>query len=245
MSTMLRLRSAISRNPACAKLPFMPGRVVLSGLSAEIVHIRNLQFPFPVRLDVEAGLCDVSIRGFTRTLRVGDARILPGLEQASIALLRQARLALTIVPEPAALTLGLAADRNGEPVSLVIDDVLRRKPLTACISLAVFMAPHSDWRLSSAGAVAGIPSGPLLSRKLLQESQSLRDMVRIQRLSRFVFDTLLSVPDRLASSYGFSDRCRLENAVYDHFGISVESLARISSNAGRRGASSIAGRVAA
>jgi hypothetical protein len=117
--------------------------------------------------------------------------------------------------------------------------------MTARISLAVFMAPHLDWRLSSAAAIAANMSRPVLSRKLLQESESLRDVVRIQRLSRFAFDVLSSGPDPLAASYGFCDRCRLANAVYDHFGVSVTSLVRISWAANQIGAVASAGFAAA
>ncbi|WP_133303110.1 hypothetical protein [Cupriavidus lacunae] len=200
----------------------LAGPVKLSSLDAGMIGIRNIRFPLPIRVDVETGACEVSMRGFTRTVRCGESRLIPALEEVSLTLLRQARVTLTILPES-----GRGQDRGA--FNLSVDDLRERKPATAGISLAVFASPQLDWGLSSAAACLGKLDGRWLSRKLLQECSSLRQLVRAQRLSRFVFDILSSAAKSSAVSYGFSDRCRLENAVYDQFGISVAALSRLSS----------------
>ncbi|KJK22189.1 hypothetical protein UB46_22820 [Burkholderiaceae bacterium 16] len=201
----------------------------LSCLDAGITGIRNIQLPFPIRVGVEAGACEVSMRGFTRAVPHGESRLIPALEEVSLTLLRHARVTLTIVPESGPGFPGAGRDQGCGSTDPSTDDLRQRKPATAGISLAVFASPQSDWGLSSAAACLGKVDGRWLSRKLLQECSSLRQLVRTQRLSRFVFDLLSSAAPSSATSYGFSDRCHLENAVYDQFGISVAALSRLSS----------------
>lgn len=214
------------RHPAPESLP---GPIRLSGLEAGVVGIRHIQLPFPIRVDVETGACEVAMRGFTRTVRSGEFRLIPALEEISITLLSGAGLMLTIVPESVSRFAVPGRNSDREASNLSTDDLRQRKPATAGICLAVFAAPQLDWGLSAAAAQFGELDGRGLSRKLLQECSSLRQLVRTQRLSRFVFDLLSSTPNASAASYGFSDRCHLENAVYDQFGISVAALSRLSS----------------
>ncbi|WP_042883279.1 hypothetical protein [Cupriavidus necator] len=222
----LRASAGRARHPSIERLP---GPVRLSCLDAGIIGIRNIQLPFPIRVVVEAGTCEVSMRGFTRAVRHGESRLIPALEEVSLTLLRQAKVTLTIVPESGPGFPAPGRDQGRVSSSPSTDDLRQRKPATAGISLAVFTSPQSDWGLSSAAACLGKLDGRWLSRKLLQECSSLRQLVRTQRLSRFVFDLLCSATQSSAASYGFTDRCRLENAVYDQFGISVAVLARLSS----------------
>ncbi|AGW90186.1 hypothetical protein [Cupriavidus sp. DF5525] len=206
-----------------------PGQVMLSGLGTGIARIGNLQFPFPIRIDVETGACELLMRRFTRTLRSGQARVVPPLEELSLTLLHRATLTLAIVPQSETCALPSGRCRGNESLHLEADDLRQRRPATAGIALAVFTAPHHDWGLSSAAAWLGMPDRRWLSRKLLQECSSLRQLVRTQRLSRFLFDLLSSAPLCSAARYGFADQCGLENAVYDQFGISVAALSRLSS----------------
>ncbi|MBU68635.1 MAG: hypothetical protein CL858_24875 [Cupriavidus sp.] len=64
----------------------------------------------------------------------------------------------------------------------------------------------------------------MISRKLLQENESLRQVALRQRLNRLLFDVLSARYAGVPAVYGFVDRCRLENAVYDRFGVSLDSL---------------------
>lgn len=223
--------SHLSPSAGCLLYPSfesLPGPMRLGCLDVGIIGIRNIQFPLPIRVDVETGTCEVSMRGFTRTVCYGQSRLVPALEEVSLILLRHARVTLTFVPESGP---GFSASVRGQDRGALcqsMDDSRQRKPVTAGISLAVFAAPQSDWGLSSAAAWLGTLDRRWLSRKLLQECSSLRQLVRTQRLSRFVFDLLSSAAQSSAASYGFSDQCCLENAVYDQFGISVAALSRLS-----------------
>ncbi|MBP0624366.1 hypothetical protein [Cupriavidus consociatus] len=199
----------------------IPAHITLGAAALGTTAIRNLQFPLPVRIDVESGACELSMRGFTRTIRHGEARLVPALEEVSLTLLRQARVTLTMLPE-------CGVDPGRERCRPSTDDSWKRRPATAGLSLAVFASPQLDWGLSSAAACLGKMDGRSLSRKLLQECSSLRQVVKTQRLSRFLFDLMASARQASAASYGFPDQCRLENAVYDQFGISISALSRLS-----------------
>ncbi|SOZ33471.1 conserved hypothetical protein [Cupriavidus taiwanensis] len=213
----------------CAYLPSVDGmaasgiprQITLGSAALGTTAIRNLQFPLAVRVDVESGACELSMRGFTRTVRHGEARLIPALEEVSLTLLRQARLTLTMLPE-----CGL--DPGREHCQPAPNDPWKRRPATAGLSLAVFAAPQLDWGLTSAAACLGKLDGRSLSRKLLQECSSLRQLVKTQRLARFIFDLMASARPASAASYGFTDHCRLENAVYDQFGMSISALSRLS-----------------
>nr|WP_315598904.1 hypothetical protein [uncultured Cupriavidus sp.] len=94
----------------------------------------------------------------------------------------------------------------------------RDKPVTAALSLAVFGRPDAAWHAGAATLTLGLKSSASLSRRLLKEGECLRDIVVTQRLMRVLFDLADGKPLSLAPHrYGFPDRCRLENALFDRF----------------------------
>jgi len=106
---------------------------------------------------------------------------------------------------------------------VVAEDLASRRPLASHISEFVFSAPDLDWRLETAGEMLGLRASAL-SRRLMKEGESLRELLRRQRLARFAYDLLAGVASNSAPAYGFSDMCRLENAFYDRFGVSTNQL---------------------
>jgi len=215
-ATVSMLQPADSRGRhATAGIAIRHANLYAGGLA--IAHVRNLRFPFALRIEVEAGICELTVRGFTRTLRRGECRTLPALERLSITLCRRGALALVSLP----------ADEGPPNRSAVIDDIRHRKPVTAALALAVFASPESDWRISSASASLGHLLTGRLSQRLLQENESFRDVVRSQRLARFMLDLASAVEPPVPTTYGFGDRCHLENALYDQFGDSAELIARL------------------
>ncbi|MCY1209757.1 hypothetical protein D9M72_214200 [compost metagenome] len=94
--------------------------------------------------------------------------------------------------------------------------------------MAVFQAPQKPWRLASASRELRIDQAGQLSRTLLSEGESFVDLVATQRLMRALFD--LAGADREAArvgSYGFPDRARFEDAIFDRFGVNASLLHRL------------------
>ncbi|MDF3839907.1 hypothetical protein P3W85_44330 [Cupriavidus basilensis] len=205
------------------------GQVRLHSDAAGVVSIRDLRFPVSLSIEVTAGHCIVSQRGFARTLRSRVARVVPALEPVSLVLIDSVTLALIQIdalPIPKAPG-GFAG--LGDRADWVADDARERKPLTAALSLAVFMAPHADWRLATACRPLGLDETGTVSRRLLCEGESFREIVMTYRLTRLALDLMATGSMQVPAFYGFRDRCHLENAVYDRFGLPVSALARLAS----------------
>lgn len=62
---------------------------------------------------------------------------------------------------------------------------------------------------------------------LTDRRHSFREIVRVQLLARFLLDHASAASEAVVSDYGFGDQCRLENAVFDQFGVPVDLLSRI------------------
>lgn len=201
--------------------------VEIHNANLKLAHIRNLRFPLPVRIEVGAGTCEVLLRGYTRTICAGEWRVLPALEPISVTLLHGASLGLKLVSGTPVPWQTNASDLLQGHLALLADDIRQRKPLTAALSAAVFHDPHTDWQLSTASIKLGHCTGRRLAAKLHQEGESFRILVRTQRLVRISMDLMASRYVRSSGAYGFRDRCRLENTLYDHLGISVDALANL------------------
>jgi hypothetical protein len=202
----------------------------IKGLDQGSLHLRNLRFAFPVLASVEEGVCGLSVAGFTRTVRATNCRLLAPLEVVTLSVPWRARVSLDKVDVASLLEEAPSSRRarNGSQHPGCRDAGHRafpRKPLTMEVSSAVFFAPHLGWRLASAPSLLSAVAGTKISRGLLQEGESFRQIVMTQRLMRFLFDlSTLGTTRTEGEDYGFPDRCRLENAFHDQFGVSIDLL---------------------
>lgn len=183
--------------------------------------IRNLSFPATAVIEPAGGAVRCSHRGLSRLF--GSAQ------------------RLTLRPfTPIALDLGIGAAVIIElPFDLAQPDDTRDpasheatggalRPLTRLLARHVLAAPQRDWTLDTFAAIAGL-SRTLLSRRLFAEGASFREVVRTHRLTRLLIELpqLGRLDHALAIRYGFTDRCQLENAVFDQFGMPLGRLQRL------------------
>nr|WP_315595288.1 hypothetical protein [uncultured Cupriavidus sp.] len=102
------------------------------------------------------------------------------------------------------------------------------RPLTRLLAHHVLGAPQRNWTLDAFASVAGM-TRPALSRRLFAEGTSFRESVRTHRLTRLLIDLSdCSLPAHtLSLRYGFADRCLLEDAVFEQYGLSLSRLKNI------------------
>jgi len=206
-------------------------QLMISGIEHGAVHLRNLRFAFPISIRVENGICGLSLGGYTRSIYATETRLIAPLEMITLTIEKRSRIVI------AAIDIG----EEGPSILGRVDSNPRsrihtrpnatywpiRRRLAQVVATAVFDAPHLNWRLSSA-PIYLTTNETNISRTLMQEGESFREIVRTQRLMRLLFDTYHYGQRWLAScAYGFPERCRLENAAYDHFGITPELLSRV------------------
>ncbi len=181
--------------------------------------IRNLSFPATAVIAPAAGAVRCSHRGHSRLFAPAQR--------------------LTLRPfTPIALDLGIGAAATIDVPRYLVSpvdgrDPLRHdasgaattRPLTRLLARHAVAAPHHDWTLDAFAGIAGL-SRTLLSRRLFAEGTSFREVVRTHRLIRLLLDLPeLGHPDHtMAACYGFADRCQLENAVFDQFGVPLGRL---------------------
>lgn len=177
------------------------------------VHLRGLRFPFPVVAEVIEGDCEINVPGQMRAAHDGGWHAIRPLESPRLVLAERARVAFRQLPLPC------------QPVPV---EERPHKPIASTLALAVFQAPQKPWRLASASQELRINHAGRLSRTLLSEGESFVDLVVTQRLMRVLFD--LAGADWQAARgrcYGFPDRARLEDAIYDRFGVNAALLHRL------------------
>lgn len=192
------LRSIILRSPAYAR-----------------VHLRGLRFPFPVVAEVIEGDCELNVPGQMRASQDGVLHWIRPLESPRLVLAERARVAFRQLP------------LFGQPVQSDVG-VRPHKPIACIVALAVFQSPEKPWRLATASRELRIDHPERLSRTLMSEGESFVDLVATQRLMRALFD-LADTDSQAARAgfYGFPDRARLEDAIFDRFGVNRSLLHRL------------------
>lgn len=110
------------------------------------------------------------------------------------------------------------------------------KPLTLVIALLVFLQPQRQWTRGEIAAHLSLPV-PVLSRRIFAEGSSLRQTVLDHRLSRLFWDLpmLDKIDPDVGFAYGLPDRSRLEDLMFDRYGLSLDQLRRslsVSSDSG-------------
>lgn len=196
-------------------------QLILHARDGAHATIRNLSFPATAVIVPAGGTVRCSHRGHSRLF--GPAQRLTLRPFTPIAL-DLAIDAAAIIELPFDLTsptdTGDASGHDGTGSAM--------RPLTRLLARNALAAPHHDWTLDTFAAIAGL-SRTLLSRRLFAEGTSFREVVRTHRLIRLLIELpRLGRPDHtLATRYGFTDRCQLENAVFDQFGMPLGRLQRL------------------
>ena len=188
--------------------------LVLSGSRRNRLQVRGLRFPFPVAAEIECGECAVWLPGEMRDPDALAPEWIPPLELVNVGVAPDSRVSFRRL---------LPSDPHATPQRAPSRD----KPVTAALSFAVFGLPDAAWHAGAATLALGLNSSAMLSRQLLKEGECLRDIVITQRLMRVLFDLAGGQPLSLAPHrYGFPDRCRLENALFDRFCLIPDLLAQ-------------------
>ncbi|WP_349606968.1 hypothetical protein [Cupriavidus sp. DF5525] len=187
--------------------------IILQSPAYARVHLRGLRFPFPVVAEVIEGDCELNVPGQMRANQDSVLHSIRPLESPRLVLAERARVAFRQLP--------------GQPVQ---SDARERphKPIACIVALAVFQSPQKPWRLATASRELRIDHPGRLSRTLMSEGESFVDLVATQRLMRALFD--LAEGDCQAARagfYGFPDRARLEDAIFDRFGVDPSLLHRL------------------
>jgi len=191
-------------------------QLILANARRTPLQILGLCFPFPVAADIENGECAVCLPGEMVDADLTASKWIPPLARVSVAVAPGGRIAFR---------------RQIAPSSHAVQDLIssRNKPITAALALAIFLRPDTAWHAGAATFAVGLDSGANLSRRLLKEGECLRDIATTQRLMRALFDLADGKPLSLAPHrYGFIDRCRLENALFDRFGLTPDLLGSLS-----------------
>ncbi|KUE87983.1 hypothetical protein ASL20_14915 [Cupriavidus necator] len=190
-----------------------PLSLILQSPAYARVHLRGLRFPFPVIAEVIEGDCELNVPGQMRATHDGGWHAIRPLESPHLVLAERARVAFRQLPW------------SGQRIRV---EERSHKPIASSLAMAVFQAPQKPWRLASASRELRIDQAGQLSRTLLSEGESFVDLVATQRLMRALFD--LAGADREAArvgSYGFPDRARFEDAIFDRFGVNASLLHRL------------------
>ncbi|MFJ1254899.1 hypothetical protein [Cupriavidus sp. CuC1] len=190
-----------------------PRSLILQSPAYARVQLRGLRFPFPVVAEVIKGDCELLVPGQMRASHDGAWHTIRPLESPRLLLAERARVAFRQLPPS-----GRQAEAGER----------RHKPIASTLALAVFRAPQRPWRLASASQELRIDCPGRLSRSLMSEGESFVDLVATQRLMRALFD-LAGTGGQAARAgcYGFPDRARLEDAIYDRFGVNSALLQRL------------------
>lgn len=189
-------------------------QLLLSNSRRTRLQARELRFPFPVAANIEGGECAVWLPGEMRDSDARAPKWIPPLERISVTVAPKCRVSFRLqLSSPSHAMVNLITSRN--------------KPITAALSLAIFLLPDAAWHAGAAALAVGLDSSAILSRLLLKEGECLREIATTQRLMRALFDLADGKPLSLAPHrYGFLDRCRLENALFDRFGLMPDMLVR-------------------
>ncbi|WP_147311552.1 hypothetical protein [Cupriavidus taiwanensis] len=190
-----------------------PRSLILQSPAYARVQLRGLRFPFPVVAEVIKGDCELIVPGQMRASHDGVWHTIRPLESPRLVLAERARVAFRQLP---------LSGRQAEAGER------RHKPIASTLALAVFQSPQRPWRLASASQELSMDRPGRLSRSLMSEGESFVDLVATQRLMRALFDLAgAGSQSRLTECYGFPDRARLEDAIYDRFGVNAALLHRL------------------
>ena len=162
--------------------------------------------------DINGGECAVWLPGEMVDYDIRTSKQIPPLERVSVTVASGGQIAFRRqLPSPPHVLEDFIPSRN--------------KPITATLALAVFLRPDAAWHAGAATLAVGLENSTNLSRRLLKEGECLRDITATQRLMRALFDLADGKPLSLAPHrYGFLDRCRLENALFERFGLTPDML---------------------
>lgn len=189
--------------------------LILHSPGPSCVHLRGLRFAFPVVAEVIEGDCKVFLPGRMLASHHGVLHEIRPLESPRLVLAKRARVAFRPLSAPAH---PVQARMAGKPY----------KPAASALALAVFESPHKPWQLASASKELRFDQVGRLSRTLMSEGESFLDLVSTQRLMRALFDLAeADWPATRGEYYGFPDRARLENAIFDRFGVNTSLLHRL------------------
>ncbi|WP_439687524.1 hypothetical protein MNJPNG_22300 [Cupriavidus oxalaticus] len=180
--------------------------------------VRNLSFPGTARIEARHGSFWYACNGYTREVRRKTEILVRPFNRFELGLSRGTIVHVTLSCEPAPRPLsGPAAD----------------KPLTRELAQRVFATPHRQWSIAAMSLATGRRQASL-SRELFAEGSSFRELLRTTRLNRLFVDIpgLGRFDHALAAQYGFRDRCQLEDAVFDHFGLTLMQLSGLHRHAG-------------
>lgn len=173
------------------------------------ISLRRLVPAFPMRITPSRGQHTLTVRGFSRPLREGQAVSIPAF--ASVDL----HLAGSLF-SPAECHLELV---NTPPDAPHLRDL---------ISGVVFHNPQQAWSASVMASTLHTTPGKIRST-LFTQGAAFTQICRTQRLMRALFESIqgnLSVTD-LKARVGWADSRDLEASFYDWFGVSLQTVSRL------------------
>ncbi len=202
-------------NAAAGLPPTQPWTLALHVSGLQRLQLEGLRFPFPVAAQILRGHCEVAVPG--QMLDPTGDRLIRALDYTSVSLKQEARIVFRSLRLQAPLSA--APGRHAKR---------QHKPVASALAATVFALPGHPWCVDNALQALRLDDGGSLTHRLLREGESFRELVATQRLMRLLFDRCAAAPNEgSAASYGFPDRCRLENALYDRFGIEPALLFRL------------------
>jgi hypothetical protein len=191
--------------------------------------IRRLSFPFPTTIEAIEGNVWYTASGHTRLLRHRQRVHALPLALCDIGLTCNG--IVSIRSDVDSIHRNANSVSNGCDTKNLTHQVARKfsstMPLARTLALNVFRSPHFAWTQDFFSSNVEL-SKREISRQLFIQGKSFRQIVHMQRLIRFLCD-LHKIPyidDSVARKYGFSHCDRLEDAVYEQFDLTLESLWR-------------------
>lgn len=195
-------------------------QLLLPSPTSQRLQLHGLCFPFPVATELEHGRCEeVFVQGQMQLVGAPAPQLIWPLEIVNLVIAPHSRMLFHML-------------KPGDIQAIPTLSAPRRRPITVALALEVFQAPQCDWHAGPAARAINIDGRTALSRKLLSEGQCLREIVITQRLMRLLFDLSNGLaPLQTPARYGFPDRSRIEDALYDRFGLSATLLRQMFSPA--------------
>lgn len=200
---------------------------IASGSSQVTTTVRRLSFPFPVVCEASGPDAWGTSKRYAGRLRNATKVRVPPLLTFDIGILGNTTVSITpglTLMWDSATFMFPPADEAGRTVSAAPSRPAA-KPVTHHLALAVFQSPATNWSLDQFATTIGMTK-QALSRELLKEGESFRQVVRTQRLMRLFFELgeIEQIDDGIAKTFGFAHRQQLEMAIFEQFDITMKHL---------------------
>lgn len=183
--------------------------------------LQRLVPAFPITLTASDIGHSVRQRGYRRPLPVDQAVRMPAFEPFDLQLSGHAFNASACVIE---------LEEAEEEAGSILEPTLAALP--ALLSRRIFSEPHTSWNAHSAASALGMEPGRL-RQLLFARGAALGQLCRTQRLMRALFEsTQAEMPiGHLKRRIGWPEARDLEAPFFDWFGVSLQTVARLRSDA--------------